>query len=186
MFFRRSSREVVDGSMLILPRASVEQGKDLKWTARRKYHESIMIFRNSSRCAADAPMVIWLRASSEKGKDLERVAQQKWQYGTVIVCYSRGGPSMASWRCHRALLSIEGRVLSEPRSRKNASGRPCVFRHSSREVVDGSMLILPRASLEKGKDLKWTARQKYHESITIFRNSSRRAAPNGNSAARLF
>ena len=50
----------------------------------------------------------------------------------------------------------------------------------------GSMLILPRASLEKGEDLKWTARQKYHESIPIFRNSSRRAMPNGNSAARLF
>ena len=48
------------------------------------------------------------------------------------------------------------------------------------------MLILPRASLEKGKDLKWTARQKYHESIAIFRNSSGRAAPNGNSAARLL
>ena len=29
-----------------------------------------------------------------------------------------------------------------------------LFRHSSREVVDGSMLILPRASLENGEDLK--------------------------------
>ena len=37
-----------------------------------------------------------------------------------------------------------------------------------REVVDGSMLILPRACLEKGKELKWTAQQKYHESITFF------------------
>ena len=50
----------------MLPRASLEKGMDLKWTARQKYHESIVIFfRNSSRCAADIPMVMWLRASSE-------------------------------------------------------------------------------------------------------------------------
>ena len=35
------------------------------------------------------------------------------------------------------------------------------------------MLILPRASLEKGKDLKRTARQKYHEPITMLRNVAR-------------
>ena len=61
--FRDSSREVVDGSMLILPRASFETGKDLKCTARQKYHEPITMFRNSSRCAVDGPMVIRPRAS---------------------------------------------------------------------------------------------------------------------------
>ena len=49
--------------MLILPRASLEKGKDLKWTARQKYHEPITMFRNSSTCAADGPMVIRPRAS---------------------------------------------------------------------------------------------------------------------------
>ena len=71
--------------------------------------------------------------------------------------------------------------LKPTAQQENVRRQPCfVFRHCSKEVVDGSMLILPRASLGKGKDLKWTARQKYHESITVFRNSSRRAAPNGN------
>ena len=64
-----------------------------------------------------------------------------------------------------------------------------LFRHSSREVVDGSMLILPRACLEKGKELKWTAQQRYHESITFSFSQFlevRRWWPNGNSAARLL
>ena len=66
--------------MLILPRASLERGKDLKWTARQKYHESIVFFSlfldvrhrwpNSNSAA---------RLFLKKGKHLERVARQKWQ-----------------------------------------------------------------------------------------------------------
>ena len=109
MFFRHSSREAVDGSMLILPRASLEKGKDLKWTARQKYHESITFFRNSTRCAADGPMVIRRRTSYEKIRIWSGHAEMAVGHGGCLPLL-QGMPSMASWRCRRAPLLIERRV----------------------------------------------------------------------------
>ena len=57
--------------MVILPRASLKRGKDLKRSARQKYEEATPMFRLSSRGVAEGPMVILPRASLEKRKDLK-------------------------------------------------------------------------------------------------------------------